>query len=290
MVQLDQNVGGEAHVCYAEDHDHPPGPGRWQGESMTEFLRTVRSTARTKSPDCAVSVEEPCELFIPHLDIYHGRAFTYTDWPAHGKGAVSVPIFIYLYHPYLLGYAGWTGGGFDLEKNVELSIGRAFVFGMLIGVRSGVWMKTLEENGSDSAFQMWKNAMDLQRHLPEAHLVGDMARPPKLRGVRTTTVYVPGGHTTQPPTAVKVDNVQASTWIIDEGEFCYAIANVGSSTASIEIEISPPIPGGTEGFEITALRSGREPESLQIVSSGDWLVFELGPFEPAYLRVSRSNE
>jgi len=286
MAQLDQNVGGEAPVCYAANHDHPPGPGRWQAEAMATFLKRIHDTAKKSNSGRAVSIEEPCELFIPYLDVYHGRAFTYTGWPASGKGAVSAPVFIYLYHPYLLGYAGWAGGGFDLENNVELSIGRAFVYGMLIGVRSSVWMRTLEKNGSKSAFEMWRRAALLQRMAPDAHLRGDMARPPRLRGVTTRTVHVRAGHATQPPTEVKIDNVQAATWILDPDQACYALANVEPSAATVEIEIAPPNLARRDTLAVTALRAGKEPRSVGTLRPGDWLPLELAPCEILYLTVS----
>jgi hypothetical protein len=82
-----------------------------------------------------------------------------------------------------------------------------------------------------------------------------------------------------------VDNVQATAWIIEPGEFCYAVANVGSSTASVGIEISPPDPVGKKIFEVTALRSGPKPESLGGLATGDWLEMELAPRELLYLMI-----
>jgi hypothetical protein len=279
-VQLDQDVGGDVSTCYSTDHGHPPGPGRWQAESMAAFLKTVRREAKRTGPNRAVMVEEPCEFFIPWLDAYHGRAFTYRHWPASGKGAVSAPIFIYLYHPYLLGYAGWTGGGFDVANNVELSIGRAFIYGMLVGVRANVWMQTLGEKGSRTAFEMWRRAVRLQRRCPEALLLGDMAPPPRLKGVQTRVLK-----DKQSRMEILVESVQATTWLTGEGVTWYALANVENEPARVEIELLPLKPPPEASYQVVQVSEGGEVLVAEDLEPGEWLPLDLALYELTCLRL-----
>jgi len=284
IVQLDQNVGGDVDACYATGHDHPPGPGRWQGQHMARFLEAVRTAAKQGDPDRAVSVEEPCELFIPYLDVYHGRAFTYDNWPATGRGAVSIPLFLYLYHPYIPGYAGWTGGGFDIGKRIELSIGRAFINGMLVGVRSGVWMNVATGKGSRTAFDMWKRAVKIQRRCAEGLLLGDMARPPRLRGVTKKVIdnRKQGGRK-KPP--IEIETVQANTWIAADGTVTYAIANIEPQRASIEIEIEAGLKDKADGVQVMRIDPIGESLLKENVKPGDWLKIDLKPYSLTCLRL-----
>lgn len=284
-VQLDQNVSGDVPVCYATDHDHPPGRGQWQSRSMAAFLSHVRREAKAGDPDRILTLEEPCELFIPQLDAYHGRAFTYDNWPARGKGAVSAPVFLYLYHPYLLGYAGWTGGGFDLENRVELSIGRAFIYGMLIGVRQQVGMQALHEDRPRATFDMWQRAVRVQRRCADALLLGDMARPPKLEGVKSEVLdkLKPRGQGPRP--ALTIDAVQATTWITPDNTTCYALANVEAESARIEIEIRPPGAKEAAAFDVIRVESEKTETIASNIRLGAWLPLSLGPYEVTCLRV-----
>ena len=96
---------------------------------MAGFLDNLRRKARPLNPDSFLGIEEPCECYIPWIDIYHGRAFTATRWPANGPGAVSIPLYVYLYHEYQPGYAGWIDGGFSPAGNVRWGMARAFLSG-----------------------------------------------------------------------------------------------------------------------------------------------------------------
>ena len=37
-TDLDQDLGAEGRPCWAEDHDHPPGHGKWLYDAMRSFL------------------------------------------------------------------------------------------------------------------------------------------------------------------------------------------------------------------------------------------------------------
>jgi hypothetical protein len=281
IAQLDQNVGGRVPVCYAKDHGHPPGPGLWQTQAMSDFLKTVYTEAKRMDTNRCLSLEEPCELFVGYLDLYHGRAFTYNNWPAYGAGAISIPLFAYVYHPYILGYAGWVGGGFDLNDDVELSIGRAFIYGMLLGVRARVWRQTLVEDGDTSSFEMWRRGVRLQQRCAKALLLGDMLAPPKLKGVRTRAVTNTKKGVRQD--LMPVDNVQAATWLDEDDCLWYAIANTEDKINLVEIEILPPNKKGL--FDVDRIGPYRRKRIARDIKSGSWLKLQLSPYELTCLRV-----
>jgi hypothetical protein len=236
-VDLDQNLGAEAYECYSPDHGHPIGRGLWQHEAMREFLARVRADAHAVNPDNFIGVEEPCEAYIPWIDAVHGRAFTDTHWPATGPGAVSIPLYIYVQHEYQLNYAGWIDGGFSPFGDVRYGIGRAFIFGMQLGVRihSGVFRY---EEGDEPTAQMvmLRNAAQLMSRCEEYLLKGRMLHDPKIVG--SPAIIPPRLHGRNHRAALPISwpVVQATAWRSEAGNVCYAIVNLSDSPQSVELE------------------------------------------------------
>ena len=181
-VDLDQNLGAGIPHCYDDKHDHPPGTGWWKYQSMYKFLEGVRTQAREKHADSFIGVEEPCEAFIPVIDIVHGRAFTDTVWPAAGPGAVSVPLYLYLYHQYQLHYAGWIDSGFSPWGDVRSGIGRATIFGMQPGVRIGKAPFQLHDDEPSTELMMLRDAAQITHRCRDYLLLGRMLHDPDIKG------------------------------------------------------------------------------------------------------------
>ena len=182
-IDLDQNIGAEVPDCYSADHGHPIGRGVWQHQAMCRFLADVRHAAHSGNSDRFLGVEEPCEAYIPWIDAVHGRVFTDTHWPVMGPGAVSIPLYVYVYHDYQLNYAGWIDAGFSPFGDERYGIGRAFIFGMQLGVRvnSGVFQY---EAGGQPTMQlvMLRDAARLMQRCESYLLLGQMLHDPKLTG------------------------------------------------------------------------------------------------------------
>jgi len=106
IVQVDQIPGGGTPPCFARSHGHPPAGGTTAYEGLARFLDTMRRRAEDARSGAAVSLEEPGELFIPHVDLTHCRDYMQGLWPRDGRGSTGVPLFAYLYHEYGLGYGG----------------------------------------------------------------------------------------------------------------------------------------------------------------------------------------
>src|SRR5262249_31934543 len=72
---LDQNVGCATFPCFAEDHEHPPAPGKWMTEKMhalIDIFNTRAMSARNDNSGRSIvfSVEgPPNEYFMPHFQI-----------------------------------------------------------------------------------------------------------------------------------------------------------------------------------------------------------------------------
>lgn len=94
MIQIDQVVGGAFPACWAKDHPHGPGEGKWKTDVFRRQLETMRETMRRVEPDAIVCFEEPNEHFNHLVGIQD-----YRDCESGAEEWASV--FNYLYHEYL---------------------------------------------------------------------------------------------------------------------------------------------------------------------------------------------
>jgi hypothetical protein len=90
---LDQNCGAASFPCYADDHGHPPAPGRWMTEALDAILDDFDDLA---GQEVAYSVEGP-------PNDYALSRFAICDIrPDLNPGSVAIPLYQYLFHEYVL--------------------------------------------------------------------------------------------------------------------------------------------------------------------------------------------
>ncbi len=236
-VDLDQNLGAEAYDCYSAEHGHPLGRGVWQYEATKRFLAGVRTAAQAGNPSRFIGVEEPCEAFIPWIDAVHGRAFTDTHWPATGPGAVSIPLYIYVYHEHQMNYAGWIDRGFSPFGDERYGIGRAFIFGMQLGVRvnTGVFQYQSDDKPT-MQLVMLRDAATLMANCESYLLLGRMLHSPKVLGSPPIVPPVKQGWSERTALPITWPAVQATAWRNAKGNVCYAIVNLSDTAQSIQLE------------------------------------------------------
>jgi len=135
VIHFDQEVSGAyaRAVCFSPDHGHPPGDGRWIHLAMADLYQRICDKCRAIDPDFALSMEEPNELYLPWLNLCQERPFGITpEWPVIRPGTRSVPLFLYLYHENLIGWAAfypWKSGGHPCY-----SLAKGFACGQMPGV------------------------------------------------------------------------------------------------------------------------------------------------------------
>ena len=136
VIHWDQCTSGGAGqaYCLSPDHGHPPGYGRWIHTSLVDLFERLRSDCGAMSPDFALSMEEPGELYIPYLQLIQSRPYVITpDFPVSPPLTEAVPLFMYLYHEYQAGWASHlpataTGG------HPERTIAKGFAAGCMPGM------------------------------------------------------------------------------------------------------------------------------------------------------------
>jgi hypothetical protein len=242
---------------------------------MSEFLTTVRTKAREKHPESFLGVEEPCEAYIPMIDIVHGRAFTDTRWPAAAPGGVSIPLYVYLYHEYQLNYAGWIDKKFSPFGDVRFGIGRATIFGMQPGVRIG--QGPFEYTGGDPSAElaMLRDAVQLMDRCSRYLLLGRMVHDPEIDG-GPNIGFAPTDDRASLP--VPWPLVQATTWRSDDGSICYALVNLSDETRTVNLNA---VPHGMpeEGVQIKRISADAEVVLHDRVRLPMTVPVKLGPWE-----------
>lgn len=140
-IQIDQIVGGGLPPCLEEGHGHPPIGGSTQYEAIKKILSQLKEKL---SPNQIISLEEPNELYIPYVDVFHTREYMENQWPREEPGARGIPLFAFLYHEFSLGYGGDSAPLLYQNQNAEIG-----VFAQAMNIATGkipgaaVWLKLI---------------------------------------------------------------------------------------------------------------------------------------------------
>lgn len=103
---LDQNHGGTPYFCYSMQHGHPPVPGKWMVEHMTDFLQKLKETVGDR---VLLGCESAAaEAYVPYLNLSDNR-FNLNYYPGR-----PIPLYGYIYHEYLQNFSGNSVCSLDL--------------------------------------------------------------------------------------------------------------------------------------------------------------------------------
>jgi hypothetical protein len=267
-IDLDQNLGGHFADCFNPKHTHPLGAGLWKTEVMEKFLKTIIDIKKKRGTQKLFQgVEEPCERFAHLFDVYHGRAFTDFKWPVMGPGAVSIPLYLFLYHEYQLGYAGWIDKGFSPSGVIKYGIGRSFIFGMLPGIRSNG--STRLKHPITEELLMLKSYIQLMKLIPQYVLYGRMI------GDVSILNAIPFEHSRPHP--VQWSSVQGIVWQAPEDDSkAILLTNLSNTQQTVWINTSE-----LSGNDIIKIGSanGMAITNQTLQQTGELIAVELKPWE-----------
>ena len=255
-VQMDQVVGMGSPPCYSKEHGHPVGYGAWQYEHLCDLFARMREECRKKNHDFALSMEEPAELAIPLLEVYHARDYAQGRWP-RGPGLRRVPLFTYLYHEYVLGYGGDSAG-------VSANPSDAYVLQQALNLVCGktpgiaVWGSLVEpsEIHPDQLRMLKAHTNLLHTAAREYLLMGRMIHP--LRFDAPTVAVKVWEKATNKTFAMEFPGVLHSGWALPNGNRGYVFANISHSEATVNTEV-PETGEGGRPVTITAYSTDKGP-------------------------------
>lgn len=238
-IHFDQECSGgySASVCWAKDHGHPPGHGRWVHLAMADLYQELCDACRAIDPDFMLSMEEPNELYLPWLNLCQSRPFGITsEWPVVPPATRSVPLFLYLYHENLIGWAAfypWKAAG-----RPQYTLAKGFTIGLMPGLVSPQGLGLRDEAARERFLALLTRCTAGYRTFAHDYLVwGRMERPLALNiPVRTLTrteandIFVPA--------------VSHEVWSLDDGRVAVVFVNPETKALQLDADLSPLIAKG----------------------------------------------
>ena len=188
---LDQNNGSSTFPCFADNHDHPPMPGKWMADRMASFMRQLHElAAHLGEAEVIFSAESGLnETCLPLFQETELRTFP------PGYATDTIPLYQYLFHECVI-LQGMMG---NAPEPHHLAIRNA-VDCVLGGIPGGVmtgdgtlldkdtnnwadWDPKIEN--SENAFSMIKTAAALRRGPGKDYLVfGRMLHPAEITHIK----------------------------------------------------------------------------------------------------------
>jgi hypothetical protein len=276
-IDIDQNLGGNVDECYSNEHGHPRGAGIWQYKAMNDFLVNMRKNAKLISNDNFTGLEEPCEIFIPQVDVIDGRNYTLTDWPVYGPGAISLPLYNFLYHQYQIIYSGWMPwrAPFGIAKN---GIGRAFIFGFYPGIGTSGKFDLVKGEISDES-KMVKGYVELMKKFPEFLLSGKMIGDLQVIGSDSLDIVNKNGDSYP----LKWKTVQGTVWQAESGKgMACTLANLSDKSQEIKIKF---LQNAGQSFDNVGFVLDKQVMQKITSEKNGWMTLKLAPWQLSVIKL-----
>lgn len=270
-------VGGGGGPCYNKNHSHPPGYGKWIYKNFAELLDRVRTEGKNCNHDFVLTIEEPGELYIQHLDGYNGRDYRQLAWPRGWPGSVGIPLFTYIYHEYALGFSGWHN-----VRNKSLMQLRDMAANLICGKMDGISIST--SRGSQGLIHADRNAISFYKEITTAIstyakdylLFGKMLRPTNVQCESFTFNYTKKVGEKWKSFPWTEPQVLHSVWQAPSGKIGYVFVNFSDDTAEFECEVRP-YSLGSKRCSITCTNDGETKNLLKDVYLPKILKLSLEP-------------
>lgn len=237
---LDQNHGGTPYFCYSDKHGHPPVPGKWMVENMTDFLKKLKTAVGDKILLGCESASS--EAYTPYLNLSDNR---FNLNYAVGK---PVPLYGYIYHRYLHNFSGNSVCSLDfidIHRSPDchlLRIAHSYLAGDLMTLvinQDGdiVWswgerdFSLLPER--KPIMEFIKSATAYRRGVGKEYLLyGKMIKPLSVK-CESVPMYKPGSEK-----YVEYPSVLTSAWQADDGTKAQFFASYRKQDEKITIDLS----------------------------------------------------
>lgn len=232
-IQLDQVVGGGVPPCFSTSHGHPPVGGNHMYRAVSGLLDSLAAL----DGRAVLMLEEPGELYIPHVHVFHTREYMEGHWPRDGAGVKGVPLFTYLYHEYALGYGGDSAPICPQGEDPTLALYAQAV--NLINGRTPAaasWMRLVPFDQVDArqrrflqdAARLWQGpAGDYLRHGAMLPLDHQVFRPWRVRGRAAGARF-----------DFRTRNILASAYRLPDGRSAVGYVNLSGEAIRAELRFA----------------------------------------------------
>jgi hypothetical protein len=245
VIHFDQECSGaySASVCWACDHGHPLGHGRWVHLALADLYQQICDACRPLDPDFMLSMEEPNELYLPWLNLCQSRPYGITpEWPVVAPGTRSVPLFMYLYHENLIGWAAfypWKSAGRPCY-----SLAKGFTIGQMPGFVPSPNLFGTRPELEEQFTALLTRCMTGYRTFAHDYLVwGRMERPLALDFPQRKLSW---SLRVKKQRDLIVPAVSHEVWSLDDGRVGVVLVNPEPETHELDVDLTPLIPAGRQ--------------------------------------------
>lgn len=260
VVQVDEFPIGAIYPCYNASHGHPVGYSRNISHAYRAILADIRSQGRGINPDFIMSIEEPCEFYIPYIDTYVSRdnapeALLYGSIvDAYGESVEFIPLFSHVYHEYVTAFAeGTTMDNYHAAlyyNQMARSFARACTSGEIVKAGGAT-----SDMRNEDLFELFKHTAGATATYANEYLIrGEPLVPPEIT-VPMKRIDWFNWYTNQSGTPIYEPAVTHSAWRADDGSLGLVFVNWATENVSFDVEF--PSYGSTgESYSIILTRNG----------------------------------
>jgi hypothetical protein len=271
LIQLDGLPWTKPQSCYSGDHGHPPGGGgTWQANAWLDLLPRFRSAVLASKSDAVISGEGGSELFLPWLDMVHSRDnwFEVTDPGQAALGADPIPLFEYVYHPWIafLGEHNLGFPGDDTAAYHRLALARMLTWGQIADYNP--WIPINSPQADAAAYAFLREIVAARSGFARSFLVGGSMLPPPA--VDSPVVQVRWRLTSGQSDEAAFPAIQHSAWRAADGTVGIVMTNISNAAVRAPVSIRLQDLGlGSTGPYTVRIVSGAQSTTVAADVSGD---------------------
>lgn len=257
IIQIDEFPIGSIYPCYNASHDHPLGYSNEISLAYISILEDIRTQGRKINPQLIMSIEEPCELYLPYIDTYvsrdcapEGLLYMYLV-DTYGDSIEFIPFFSFVYHEYVTSF----GEGIGLDEGyathfynqMARSIGKMLVTGEIIKV-GGTSIEWL----NDDLFELFSRASTATTTYGQPYLIyGTPLIPPPINVPLIQIDWYNAIHQIS-GTPIHEPAVFNSAWRSNDGKKGFVFVNWFTSPIDFDVEIDDEkLPVGHYALSLT---------------------------------------
>jgi hypothetical protein len=257
-------------VCYAENHGHPLGLGKWQTDAALKNLQTIETACRAINREVCFTSEGIAEIYIPYMDAAYFWGDVYSEVGLKEQGLWNgtseiIPLFHYIYHDRFVGQENYNLGLLipgQSEYNL-LCLSRMLVWGEI--PLQDTWIKVDSDRYDKNALDLFKRIGQARTSYAKDFLVfGKMLRPLQFSCPLTTVPLGKALGSTNSAPDMQVPGIMHSAWRALDGDSGFVFVNISKTPVPLKLSLD---------FRKLGLRPGANP-FLYYVRDGKYSVFK----------------
>jgi uncharacterized protein (TIGR03437 family) len=236
LIQFDSSMEAGPQPCYSPSHLHPPGNGgNWQTTAWIDLLQKTAAAVATANPDAALAAEEPAEIYVPYVAVYHGSAIDqYETGSQFTNYKEPVPLFQYVYHDSIL-FKDFFGPPVLDGSYFRLALARDLTWGQIPDYQIPVGYTPALEPMAEAYL---KSDIAARTGYAKKFLVDGMMLPAPQLNVPTTPVTWVTNWTTNTTATAQYPSVWDSAWSAADGAVGIVLTNIAPNNLTVSLPIS----------------------------------------------------